>query len=335
MGKKKLLPTTLIVPIASKCFDIKQKEIELHKGIFLKAIGQDYILPKALGFKGSLDIDDMELISRSKLCLFHEFNAPQVIVGRSDSVTSMSVKGWNEWSESITEKKMMIIRVLRAFILTKAVDLWIKPLLFIQGDINNPSFLSREYIYMYRIKDMLSETMDDGDIPVVSEIYKRMKKLSDKEASPGKPSKLAQAITFFWAAQTTENIDLAFTTFVTSLEALVLTGRMELKHKLAERVAFLLGGTTDEKIHNHILVSKIYDIRSSIVHGERHLKGDEDIKCLHQVFDIARRCIRKAIMEDNLLNLFSLSLTKTSKYEEFFRELVYGMNDLKKGKHPH
>jgi|GEM_PF-5514397 len=331
MSTTKLLPTTLIVPIASKCFDIKQEKVKLEDNIFLRAISQDYIMPIALRFRGELDIDDIALISRSDLCLFHEFSAPQVIVERSDVSTKMSVKGWKEWSVSVADKKMVIIRMLRAFIFTKAIDLWIKPLLFIQGNRANPSFLSREYINMYRMKGMPTETMGDDDIKIAKELYGRMKKLAGKAETAKKPLKLVQAITFFWVSQTTENIDLAFTTLVTSLEALLLTGRRELKHKLAERVAFLLGGTAEEKIRNHILLSEIYDIRSKIVHGEKHLKGDKDIKYLHSVFDIARKCIRKTIIEDDLMNLFSLSLKKSDKFEKFFRNLVYGINDSKKG----
>lgn len=329
MSKTKLLPTTLIVPIATKCINIKKGNVDLGDSVFLKSISQDYIMPIAHRFRvgATLNIDDMRLMSMSSLCLFHEFVAPQVIIERTNVFTKMSERGWKEWLVVMADKKKMIARILRALIFTKAIDLWIKPLLFIQGDMNNPSFLSREYINLYRIKDMPSEIMDDGDMPIVSEIYKRMKKLSVDEASKRKPSKLAQAITFFWVAQTTENIDMAFTAFVTSLEALVLTGRMELKHKFAERVAFFLSGTSEEKIRNHILLSEIYDTRSKVVHGEKHLKGKKDIECLHDLYNVARRCIKKAILNDDLLTLFSLSVTKAQKFEDFFRSLVYGKNN--------
>ena len=64
-------------------------------------------------------------------------------------------------------------------------------------------------------------------------------------------------------------------TYCMALEALVANTTTELSHRVAERVAVLIGRTKEERCEIYSVVKKSYDVRSKIAHGD-FIKGTED-----------------------------------------------------------
>lgn len=82
--------------------------------------------------------------------------------------------------------------------------------------------------------------------------------------------------------------------FTIGLEALFAEGPGDLRFKLASRIARLLGKTKDERIRISIAIKKIYDFRSTIVHGE--IQKDPDFSAnVDRAEDFLRKSLRKML----------------------------------------
>lgn len=99
-----------------------------------------------------------------------------------------------------------------------------------------------------------------------------------------------------------------------ALECLFTTSKSEVNHKVAERVAVLLGGneqTTKELYH---LIKKAYNYRSTLVHGQ-HLKGSED-----EIQEISARL--DDVIRELIVNKYDVFEKNDKEIDEYFLNLL-------------
>lgn len=70
-------------------------------------------------------------------------------------------------------------------------------------------------------------------------------------------------------ARSRHNLHAKVAAYVTLLESLLTRDSGELRHRLAERVAMLLGSDPNDRHYIYSQTQKAYDIRSSYVHGQK------------------------------------------------------------------
>lgn len=310
----RLMKTSQIIPISCKNIQSQKDTYNLVDGFQIRSINStvncDFIkMVKPPAF----NIDDITLVEESNHFISQTFMAPKI-----------SKQNWDEWSKIKDERLMMSIRLIRTLLILKSLDIQLRPVIFFQRSINRPSLITREYIELYRIKGTyLYDNLTDNDLLDITKLYKRMKELVPKNKGKNL-SKIAHSINFFWLARTTGNFDLCFITLVTSLEALLLTDIRELKHKLAERAALLLGDTTKRRMEIYKIISKTYKDRSKIVHGVMHLK--DDIKTnekIYELMNIIRKCIQKTLLNNDLFQIFGVQKKQKEKIEKYFSNLIF------------
>lgn len=130
-----------------------------------------------------------------------------------------------------------------------------------------------------------------------------------------KSHRIQRAYYFVLNARGSAILPMKIVSYCTALECLFTSSKSEINHKIAERVACLLGDTIEERKRLFKLVKKCYDVRSTIVHGSS-LKGEsEDLKHLSQDLDII---LRKLLSEDN-----EIFYKKDDELDKFFIDLIF------------
>ncbi|MHA4151426.1 hypothetical protein [Bacillus cereus] len=87
-------------------------------------------------------------------------------------------------------------------------------------------------------------------------------------------NRLDRAFYFTLIARTSCILPMKIVAYCNALECLFTIGTSEVNHKIAERVALMLGTTGETKKELFKLIKKAYDYRSLVVHGQQ-LKGEE------------------------------------------------------------
>ncbi|MCK6207684.1 hypothetical protein KZX50_19770 [Bacillus infantis] len=85
--------------------------------------------------------------------------------------------------------------------------------------------------------------------------------------------RMDRAIYFTMDARRNAALPMKIISYCTALECLFTTGKTEVNHKIAERVAVLLGNDAEDKKRLFSLIKKAYDYRSTVIHGSS-LKGE-------------------------------------------------------------
>jgi hypothetical protein len=90
------------------------------------------------------------------------------------------------------------------------------------------------------------------------------------------PERMHKAHYFTLAARNNAALPMKILLYCTALECLFSTAKTEINHRIAERVAIMLGTSAEDKKDLFRFIKKAYDFRSTIVHGS-NLKGSEEI----------------------------------------------------------
>lgn len=86
--------------------------------------------------------------------------------------------------------------------------------------------------------------------------------------------RMAAALAHLLDAICCNSITLTYLSLIFALEALVNSSKNEITHQICERVAILCGNTKEEKTEIFLRVKKLYNTRSTLVHGQAHkMKG--------------------------------------------------------------
>lgn len=104
--------------------------------------------------------------------------------------------------------------------------------------------------------------------------------------------------------------------YCTALECLFTTGSSELTHRIAERVAILLGSSAEQRIELFKFVKEAYGFRSTIVHGSSIKEGNE--AALVTVCTRLDEVLRQLIVMDH--EVFHM---KEGDMDRWFLELLF------------
>ncbi len=169
----------------------------------------------------------------------------------------------------------------------------------------------------YRKADGTYETskFDNEDLSRAAENFGIINRSTDGESGPKiialhkKTSRFERATYWTQAARTANDTAGCIATYCTAFESLAGSSDSELTHQLSERVAYLLGGTVDDRLTIYRTMKKAYRIRSQVVHGESiDTKKQAEIVTLSVALDEYLRKILAGILRcDELQNLFFMS----------------------------
>jgi hypothetical protein len=137
---------------------------------------------------------------------------------------------------------------------------------------------------------------------------------------PVRTPRLARAWYFAENARMSADVSVKVATYVTCLEALLSTEEGELTHRLAERVARMLGATPLEQRKLFSLVKDAYDIRSKTLHGAS--LGKRINKLLPTAAasdDIVRQLFLKILSSQQLVTTFN-----EGALSGYFLDLLFG-----------
>ncbi|MFS0784944.1 hypothetical protein ABC345_00990 [Shouchella sp. 1P09AA] len=162
-------------------------------------------------------------------------------------------------------------------------------------DVYNPTFL-----------DKLMKEDYDGKNPNPDHLYKN--KGSER---------MVRALYFTDHAKKSAILPLKIMFYCNALECLFTIGNSEVNHKIAERVALILGTSPETRKDLYNIIKKAYVSRSNLTHGQ-YLKGnDADLKGISNKLDTILRELLSANhevfsksdrdMEDFFLNLLFVS----------------------------
>lgn len=127
--------------------------------------------------------------------------------------------------------------------------------------------------------------------------------------------RVERAFYFTMNARKSPVLPMKIVFYCTALECLFTSGKSEINHKIAERVALMLGTNGEKKKELYDLVKKAYDTRSTVIHGSS-LKGrDNDLSSISEGLDEVLRSLIKGNHE-----VFS---KKDKEIDAFFVNLLF------------
>lgn len=90
-------------------------------------------------------------------------------------------------------------------------------------------------------------------------------------------NRFMRALFFSLSARGSSHVPIKIMYYINALECLFTTSHAELSHKIAERVAILLGESKDERLNLFETIRSAYNIRSKVVHGSKFSKKDKNL----------------------------------------------------------
>lgn len=110
---------------------------------------------------------------------------------------------------------------------------------------------------------------------------------------------------------------LAF--YVPVLECLFGSSTGEITHQVAERIAFYVGQTPQERYELYIDVKDAYSIRSRFIHGD--VFDDKSLKRVNElstkIDELTRKILLKVVLEDSEIFL------EDTKRKDYLKKLVF------------
>ncbi|PFB58599.1 HEPN domain-containing protein [Bacillus cereus] len=127
--------------------------------------------------------------------------------------------------------------------------------------------------------------------------------------------RMLRALYFTVGARSSSVMPRKIVNYCNALECLFTTGKSEVNHKIAERVAIMLGTTFESKKNLFQLVKKAYNFRSEMVHGQALKAKEEDLVIVSQGLD---NVLRELIVENH--GVFSKD---DKEMDDFFLDLLF------------
>jgi len=138
------------------------------------------------------------------------------------------------------------------------------------GQLFAAAFSQREFnTHFQNVGYFYELDLDASAIPLMeAHSFKRLHEILSKESDQRTAFEdlIVNSVNLFGAAMNNPDTVSAFVTLVIALESIVLRKGEPMKTLLAERVALLLGRTYEERIFYFTQMSRLYQIRSDIVH---------------------------------------------------------------------
>lgn len=323
--------TNVLIPLGNSVV-LPEDVTQLGSRVLLLRLGQAALGPLVKKVAPLLGITSLQYVIKSSYFLTSQFQSPKIEAEHIDESGEHYIEG-NKLDEldELAESAIHSCRhAIMAIMFTKPVDLVIRPVLIFQGSLDNPGTTSVRQMECHWPGTVTGEIFNEDDLETFISLLDTINQISVKRRS-----KLHSAINFFWQAQGTIYFDPAFILYLTALEALLLTGGVELSHKLSERVAYLMGNDYRDRIELYNSVREAYDVRSSLAHGERPTLSTEHIeRLMFSTAKTVRDCIRKVLLSAGLTNIFGSSGKRAAKIVElFFKNLVLGASETEAVEH--
>ncbi|MBJ7575667.1 HEPN domain-containing protein [Luteimonas sp. MC1828] len=124
-------------------------------------------------------------------------------------------------------------------------------------------------------------------------------------------SRIQRALHHTMTARAESDIGFKISGYCSALEALLSSSQAELSHQLAERVAFLIGDSSERRLWYYKLVKQAYVVRSKIVHGDtvRAAKLPELIRISEFCDETIRSLVMAILSSEEHEAMFSLDNT--------------------------
>jgi len=144
---------------------------------------------------------------------------------------------------------------------------------------------------------------------------------------------LNRAIFFIGAARSSSQLSVKIANYCSALESLLITSPTELTYRLCQRVAWLLGESTEERYELFQQLKDAYDFRSKVVHGSytSAKKLRNDLLPSVRACDTILRGVLGQVLEDEVLRAYILGRTKNSdSFEDRLARITLGADPLSK-----
>ncbi|ULT58715.1 HEPN domain-containing protein [Neobacillus drentensis] len=139
-----------------------------------------------------------------------------------------------------------------------------------------------------------------------------------------KTNRIERFYYFLQATRTQTHLPSRIGMYCTLLETLLSTDKDEITHKIAERLARILGETYEERLEIFTFIKNAYAVRSSTIHGDKLSKKFRDIDKLREMsskFDQYLRSLFGYILHDEKLNQIYKD-DNNDKLNEWFKEII-------------
>ncbi|MGG1400170.1 hypothetical protein ABE288_20460 [Bacillus salipaludis] len=134
--------------------------------------------------------------------------------------------------------------------------------------------------------------------------------------------RLGRATYFINAARSVSQLPLKILNYCTVLECLFTSDSSEVTHKVAERLAYLLGRNAEERKQYYQLARDAYKIRSKAVHGQPIKTNLEEMQRTTKKLDDALRTIFINYYE-NPEKYEVFKIKKNEDFEDWFNNLIF------------
>ena len=172
---------------------------------------------------------------------------------------------------------------------------------------------------------------DDDDLERLGEVWRGIDRFAFSSRLEEKDTRLGRAMLLFESGMSLPLLH-AFLSMWLVLETLYTDGKGELAHKLATRLARILGGESfDTRECYFERARNAYNQRSKIVHGEKTIDRTKSIDkrtkdALKDTFQFARESLERILCNEELFDWFAER--KEDGIHKFFRRLDLGEWEL-------
>jgi len=195
--------------------------------------------------------------------------------------------------------------------------------------ITSPEKLGTERRLYVSIETHLPDAAVSEIEPYVPKFLRFIGTLHDKYIDVVKENSfLTIALEYFYEAEKKSvSNNEGFISAIICLEALFNDGSFDIKYKLALRAAFLLGLSGFDSLEVFEKLKKLYNIRSTLLHGSGEMKYESDIHL------VSRYC-RRALMIFMILlkNSGRRNISSRKRKSEILKEIDYAMIDNRRMK---
>ena len=147
------------------------------------------------------------------------------------------------------------------------------------------------------------------------------------EPTEPESGRTGRATYFLQGARRSAALSVKVAHYCTAFESLLSTDSTELSHKLAERLAWLLASTPEERLSIFRTLKASYGIRSRAVHGaslSRKKIEDDLVRAAHDCDELLRKLILRIASSDDLRALYLRGETPAEQLEEKLLALALG-----------
>ena len=124
---------------------------------------------------------------------------------------------------------------------------------------------------------------------------------------------------FLDQARSMIEVGLKLTLYVTCLETLFSTDALELSNKLAQRVAFFVGGNSIERQDIFKIMKNIYAGRSKVIHGDAVNEAIKILEASQNADQLLRRVLNKIYSHAENKSLFE---SNNEDFNNYFDDLI-------------